>query len=229
MALVSDTRSDLSWYWHMMGITESKSSVLYQIVKNHICQLHLHVCFLPGDTLGIHFFGLQQAIACRVHCNTRWKQVTMAMDTDPGECSGIAAHIYATRAMLSNSNEAQNTYSQKSRAHQVLYVLHVALAMLTQLAHVNHFLLNGLGYLCWGGGQAPQRPCLLQERWWLLLPRLQRLSRLVAELLAWQIVVLTCTSNHTLVVKHPQLVLIFLHLCVSILHAALHSGVCNST
>lgn len=54
-------QSDLSWHGHVMNIAKSKSSVLYQIIKNHICQLHLHVCFLPCDTLDIHFLGLHQA------------------------------------------------------------------------------------------------------------------------------------------------------------------------
>ena len=46
--------------------------------------------------------------------------------------------------------------------------------MLTQLTHVNHLLLNDLSYFCWGSGQAPQRPLLLQERRWMLLPCLQK-------------------------------------------------------
>jgi hypothetical protein len=46
-------------YWHVMSITECQGSVLYQVIKDQVGQLHFHVCFLPGDTLGVHLLCLQ--------------------------------------------------------------------------------------------------------------------------------------------------------------------------
>jgi len=62
------------------------------------------------------------------------------------------------------------TYTEKRSAHEVLYILHVSLAMLTQLAHGNHLLLHSLGHFYWRRGQSPERSPLLQKWWRLLLP-----------------------------------------------------------
>lgn len=89
-----------------------------------------------------------------------------------------SGHLHALLApdllviCLSDTCQCEVTYTEKSSAHEVLHVLHVSLAMLTQLAHGNHFLLHSLGHFCWSRGQLPERSPLLQKRWRLPLPRL---------------------------------------------------------
>ena len=127
------------------------------------------VCIKQQHVCGKH---KSQCVTCHA------QGVTAAEGTDYPKCDTRVVHMhYATsncfRPCGIRHCEGKKTHAQKSCAHQILYVLHIALAMLTQLTHVNHLLLNGLGYLDWGAGQAPQRPLLLQERWWLLLPCLQ--------------------------------------------------------
>ena len=161
-----------------MSITKCKSSVLYQIIKDHVCQLHFHICFLPCDTLDIHFLSLHQATTHQWHyqadkCVTVTKSIDHAVAKDTVHYFAILQQANCCKPCCKRHCEAKSTYTQKSCAHQILYVLHVALAVLTQLTHINHLLLNGSRYLYWGGGQAPQWPLLLQERRGLLLPCLR--------------------------------------------------------
>ena len=94
-----------------------------------------------------------------------------------------SGHLYALLTpdllivCLSDTSQCEVTYTEKRSAHEVLYVLHVSLAMLTQLAHGNHLLLHSLGHFCWGRGQLPEQPPLLQKRWRLLLPCLHARKR----------------------------------------------------
>lgn len=91
-SILCHVRSDLSWHWHVMGITECKSSVLYQIVKDHVGQLHLHVCLLPCDTLGIHLLCLHQTTA---HWQTPHVQSWGSID-----CSATCMHLCTLHLVL---------------------------------------------------------------------------------------------------------------------------------
>lgn len=115
---------------------------------------------------------------CKTQCHEQG--VTVVQGIDNAECGKtLCVFVHQTTSKCTTLHKtlwAKNAYTQKSCAHQILYVLHVAFAMLTQLAHGNHLLLNRFCYLYWGGRQAPQRPLLLQERRWMLLPCLQSSS-----------------------------------------------------
>lgn len=41
---------------------EAPGSVVYKVIKNHICKLHLHICCLPSDALGIHPLSLYSTV-----------------------------------------------------------------------------------------------------------------------------------------------------------------------